>query len=102
MSVTYEIVFHVKPEKRALFLSLLSGVLDAMRHEDTFISATLHEDPSDPLRFMLIETWQDHQDVLDVQLARPYRTEWHASLPALLKEDRLFSLWRELRNDSRR
>jgi quinol monooxygenase YgiN len=32
-------------------------VLDAMREEDGFNGATLHEDPQDPLHFLLHETW---------------------------------------------
>lgn len=71
MSVTYVIAFTVKPDQRERFLSLLNGVLDAMRHEQNFRNATLHRDPADPCCFLLHETWADHQDVLDVQLHRP-------------------------------
>lgn len=53
------VVLHVKPGCEAEFLSLLTPVLDAMRHEPTFINATLHRDPDDPTRFMIHETWAD-------------------------------------------
>ena len=58
MPVTYLIRFNVKPEQRARFLSLLNGVLDAMRHEPMFHAATLHHDPQASGRFMLCETWE--------------------------------------------
>ena len=36
-------------------------------------------------RFMLYETWESHEDVMAVQLQRPYRRAWHDALPALLR-----------------
>jgi quinol monooxygenase YgiN len=99
MSVTYVIGFEVKPGERDRFLDLLGGVLDAMRHEANFENATLHADPADPSRFLLHETWADHQDVLDVQIHRPYRTAWHAALPELLVTPRDISMWQPLRRD---
>ena len=101
MSVTYLIVFTVRPEQRERFHSLLNGVLDAMRDETTFINATLHGDPADPNRFLLHETWADHQDVLDVQLKRGYRDAWHAALQELLVNPRDISVWKPLRIESR-
>ncbi len=99
MSVTYVIEFHVRPEQRDRFLELLNGVLDAMRDEAMFVEATFHADPDDPNHFLLHETWQDHQDVLEVQLQRPYREAWHAALPDLLARPRAVSLWSPLRAD---
>jgi len=99
MSVTYLIELDVKPEERERFLALLNGVLDAMRHEATFVDATLHADPENKNRFLLHETWQSHEDVLAVQLARPYREEWHAALPDLLDGERRISIWQPLRSD---
>ncbi len=99
MSVTYLIEFDVKPTARERFLSLLNGVLDAMRHEAMFVGATLHADPENDTRFLLHETWQSHEDVLSVQLARPYREDWHAALPDLLAVERKISIWQPLRSD---
>ena len=45
-----------------------------MSHEDMFVEAKLHLDPGREHRYMLYETWKDHQNVVDVQLVRPYRT----------------------------
>ena len=99
MSVTYVIKFRVVPGKYDAFLALLTGVLDAMRHESTFVEAMLHADPDDANRLMLYETWQDHDDVVNVQLLRPYRQAFHEALPAMLAAPRDISVWRCLRAD---
>ena len=101
MSVTYLITFTVVPGERQRFLDLLNGILDAMRSEQTFINATLHVDPEDENRFLLHETWADHQEVLDVQLERPYRQAGHEALPTLLARPREIQLWQPLRADHR-
>lgn len=99
MAVTYVIEFYVRPERKRRFDELLNGVLDAMRHEEMFVSAALAVDEQDPNHVLLHETWVDHQDVLDVQLGKPYRAEYHAELPDLLQRDRIISMWRPLRQD---
>jgi quinol monooxygenase YgiN len=99
MAVTYLIEFAVKPAERRRFLALLNDVLDAMRAEPMFIDATLHGDPQNANRFLLHESWQDHQNVLDEQLGRAYREAWHAALPDLLERPRDVSMWTPLRSD---
>ncbi|WP_102960591.1 putative quinol monooxygenase [Mangrovicella endophytica] len=99
MSVSYLITFQVRPTERERFLALLNGVLDAMRGETTFRSAAFHADPGDPCRFLLLESWADHEDVVEVQLARPYREAWHAALPELLERPRDIGVWTPLRQD---
>src|SRR5262245_40730082 len=101
MPVTYVIRFEVAPGKRQQFLALLNGVLDAMREEPMFHEAILHSDPSSDHRFMLYETWESHEDVLAVQLDRPYRGAWHAALPDILEAERDISIWEPLRADRR-
>ena len=75
----------VKPGHEEEFLRLLAPVLDAMRHEPTFINAALHQDPADPTRFMLYETWADRTDLVEVQMKRLYRSAYEARLPELLR-----------------
>ncbi len=99
MSVTYVIKFQIAPGKREDFLAVLTPVLDAMRHEPTFIEAMLHADPDDADRLMLYETWQDHDDVVNVQIHRPYREAFHSALPTMLAAPRDISIWRCLRTD---
>jgi quinol monooxygenase YgiN len=97
--VTYAIKFQVVPGKRASFLQLLETVLDAMRGEPTFHQAVLHRDPASENRFMLYETWESHEEVLNVQLKRPYRDAGHDALPGLLVCDRDIEIWEPLRSD---
>lgn len=99
MPVTYLIKFNVVPVQRDRFLDLLNGVLDAMCSEPMFHEAVLHRDPSSESRFMLYETWESHEDVLNVQLHRPYRQAWHAALDSILASDREISIWEPLRAD---
>ena len=101
MPVTYLIKFDVVPEQRERFLTLLNGVLDAMRGEPMFHHASLHQDPDSADRFMLCETWESHENVLEVQLGRHYREAWHEALPELLRTPRDISIWRPLRADGR-
>lgn len=97
--VTYLIIFEVVPERRGEFLELLNGLLDAMRNERTFHEAILHRDPDREDRFMLYETWESHEDVLEVQLGRPYRKAWHEALPRVLRRERDVSIWQPVRSD---
>ncbi len=97
--VTYLITFDIMPDKRAEFLTLLNEVLDAMRGETTFREAILHCDPEKEDRYMLYETWESHDDVVEVQLARPYRRRWHEALPELLRRERTVTIWQPLRSD---
>jgi len=99
MSVTYVIKFQIVPDRHADFIALLTGVLDAMRHEPTFVEAMLHADPDDANRLMLYETWEDHDDVVNVQVHRPYRQAFHEALPTMLATPRDISIWRSLRAD---
>lgn len=99
MNETYVITFHVKPDQRERFLALLDPVLEAMRHEETFVRAAFHVDPERPDVFQLHETWTDREDVLNVQLQRPYRAEWHAALDEVLMRPREIQVWQPLRMD---
>ena len=101
MAVTYLIKFQVLPEQSDRFLQLLTGVMDAMRSEPMFHEAILHRDPQSQHSFMLYETWESHEDVLNVQLHRPYRKAWHDALPTLLQQDRDISIWEPVRADRR-
>ncbi|BCM87066.1 putative quinol monooxygenase [Methylobacterium indicum] len=94
MSIAYLVGFRLRDGQRERFLDLLTAVMDAMRHEATYRAATLHADPDDPTRFLLHEIWADHDDVVNVQLHRPYRRAWHAALPELLREERRIEVWR--------
>ncbi|HYG86428.1 MAG TPA: putative quinol monooxygenase [Azospirillum sp.] len=97
--VVFIVSLHVKAGCEDEFQRLLVPVLDAMRHEATFINTVLHQDPADPARFMLYETWADLDDVAEVQMKRAYRSAYEARLPDLLREPRQVQVWRPLRGD---
>lgn len=97
--VTYVITFQLKPSKEQDFLALLQPVLQSMRHEDSFRNAVLHRDPSNASRYMLYETWQDADDVVTVQIHRPYRKEFWDALPDLLDGERDIQTWVPLQGD---
>ncbi len=99
--VVYVVTVDLKPGCTAEFLTLLTPLLDAMRHEESFIDAVLHRDPATPDRFMLYETWADHDEVLAVQMNRAYRQAYAQRLPALLARPREVRIWRPLRRLSR-
>ena len=101
MAVTYVIRFQVAPGKRAAFLGLLLPVLDAMKQEPMYHEAALHHDPGSENVFLLTETWESHEDVLNVQLHRPYREAWHAALPGLLEGERQIGIWEPIKSDRR-
>ncbi|MET0550981.1 MAG: antibiotic biosynthesis monooxygenase [Xanthomonas sp.] len=96
---TYVITFHVKADQVDRFRALLDPVLDAMRHERTFVRAALHVDPERPNVFQLHETWTDRDDVLHVQLHRRYRRQWHAALDDMLSAPRHIAIWTVMRAD---
>jgi quinol monooxygenase YgiN len=100
MSETYVINFHVRPGQRERFLALLEPVLEAMRQEATFVRAALHFDPENADLFQLHETWTDRDNVLNVQLHRPYRAAWHAALEELLERPREIQIWKPIWLDS--
>ena len=102
MPVTYVIKFKVVPDQRAKFLALLHHVLDTMKSEPMYHAAVLHRDPACENTFLLTETWESHEDVLNVQINRPYRQEWHAALPQLLEGEREIGIWEPIKADWRR
>jgi quinol monooxygenase YgiN len=48
------------------------------------------------------ETWESHEDVLNVLLHRPYRQAWHEALPRILEGERNITIWEPLRSDRKR
>lgn len=99
MAITYQITFDIRSDRMADFLALLNPVLDAMRHEASFIDAQLFQDPNHSNRLMLVETWADHEEVMAVQIHRPYRAAYTAALPDLLSSPRVIEIWQPLRAD---
>lgn len=89
----------VKPGFEKEYVDLVTPVLDAMRHEKTFINTMLHQDPMDPTQFMLYETWLDKEDFLTIQMKREYRQTYEERLPAILQTPREMNYWTPIRGD---
>ncbi|WP_428483847.1 antibiotic biosynthesis monooxygenase [Rhodopila sp.] len=89
----------VKPGCEHECLALINEVIDAMRHEPTFVNTVLHRSADDPGLFMLHETWMDRDDFFSVQLKRPYRADYEARLPDLLRAPREMTVFEPLRAD---
>jgi quinol monooxygenase YgiN len=94
------ITLQIRPGREAEFLDLLTPVLDAMRAEPSFITASLHRDPADASRFLLHEVWADRTELIEVQVKRPYRDAFWARLPDLLAAPREVREWRPMRTDA--
>ncbi|ACC72895.1 antibiotic biosynthesis monooxygenase [Paraburkholderia phymatum] len=101
MHVTYATRFQVLPDRLERFMTLLNGVLDAMRKESAFREAVLHRDPDSACRLLLVETWQSHDEANGEQIHRPYRRAYHEALADLLVRPREVTEWRTLRTDRR-
>lgn len=98
-TIAFTVTLHVKPGREAEFLELLTPVLDAMRHEPSFINAVLHRSPDDPTLFMIYETWAELDELVQVQIPRAYRQAYIATLPDVLRQERGVTVWPPMRGD---
>ncbi len=89
----------IRPGREDEYLALVNAVNDEMRHEPAFVSTLLHRSADDPALFMLYETWRDRDDFFAVQMKRPYRAEYEAKLPDLLRAPRTMTMFEILRAD---
>jgi len=98
-SISMIVINWVKAGCEADYRRAAEPVLDAMRHETTFINTVLHQDTEDPTRFMLYETWADRSEFFDVQMKKPYRSKYERILPSLLRAPREITYFEPLRAD---
>jgi quinol monooxygenase YgiN len=88
----------LKPGRATEFVALLNDVFDAMKVEDTFVNATALRSANDPDTIMLVETWLDRENFMSEQLKRPYRAQYEARLPELLRTPRELSFYEPIRS----
>lgn len=98
-SVTMIVINWVKPGRETEYRQWVEPVLDAMRHEPTFINTILHQDENDSTRFMLYETWADRNDFFEHQMKKSYRSKYERILPDLLRAPREITFFEALRAD---
>ncbi|SAK97965.1 Antibiotic biosynthesis monooxygenase [Caballeronia catudaia] len=78
-----------KPEHREELETKLIAVLDRMAEEPDFINTYLHRSADDPDTLVLYETWAcSREHFQSHHLSAPYRREYEAALPVLLKRAR--------------
>jgi len=97
--ITMIVINKVKPGCEAEYRRWAEPVLDAMRHEPTFINTILHQSVEDSTCFMLYETWADRDDFFDIQMEKSYRSEYERILPSLLRVPREITFFETLRSD---
>jgi len=79
----------VKPEARERFRKMLLEVGEHIAKEPDFVSASIHEDLDDPDMIVVYETWAGSREyLLKTHLSKPYRKEYEAALPQMLKSER--------------
>ena len=83
----------LKPGRADEFMALLNDVFEAMKVEETFVSATALRGAEDPDTILLCENWIDRENFMSVQLKRPYRARYEARLPELLSSPRRLSFF---------
>jgi len=88
----------LKPGRAEEFMALLNDVFEAMKVEETFVSATALRRAEDPDTVLLYENWIDRDNFLSVQLKRPYRDRYEARLPELLRSPRNLSFLDPIRS----
>jgi quinol monooxygenase YgiN len=92
--LVFYVNFHIKKEAVEEFKQRALGVINQMVKEDTFVSAFMHQDASDPTKFTLYERWSESSraDFMKNQLnGKDYRKAYEKSLPELVVSPREIS-----------
>jgi quinol monooxygenase YgiN len=79
----------VRPDRVTRWLEAVREVIEAMQHEDTFVSCNLDQDATDPCHFTLYERWAEPDVASFVRnQSKPYRLEYDQELEELLERPR--------------
>lgn len=93
------VTFSIRPEHADEFVTIVSEVIDRMRHEENFVTTTLCRDPAAPGRFFLFETWKSRARFLAEDLLCAYREPYSTRLAEIEAEERQFEEWEQVRAD---
>ena len=97
-TVSFVVRLPAKPEHRVRMRAMLMHVVDTMAREPDFINTWVHEDLDDPDTLVLYETWACSREYFIAHhLAKPYRQEYEAALPELLKAERTIDFLKGLK-----
>ncbi len=88
-----ELVFYVKlyvrPERVEEWKRAVFEIIEQMSKEDAFVACCLHQDTDDPCLFTLYERWREPTVAAFTEhQMKPYRVEYEAKLPGLLRRPR--------------
>jgi quinol monooxygenase YgiN len=74
--------FRPRPDRRDDLVALLEEVQAASRRDDGCLHYGYHTEITDPLSFIAVEEWRDH-DALAAHLGQPHVARLIAALPEL-------------------
>jgi quinol monooxygenase YgiN len=79
--------FRVAAGSKALLVEKLKEVFEHIRHEDTFVSASLQEDIADPEQLLVYEIWRETpESFMKNQITKPYRRGFEKAVSDLKVE----------------
>lgn len=93
------VTFSIKPQHTEEFVTIVSEVIDEMRHEKTFVGSSLCHDPQTEGRFFVFEVWRDREEFFSVQVNRPYRDSYSRRILEIQAEDRELAEFYQIRAD---
>ncbi len=102
--LVFTVEFNVKPEARQAFLASLGEVIEQMAREETFVCTDLHQDATDPNRFLIYERWSEpsFEAFVENQLrGKRYRDEYESKIAEWLVKERDISVLEPLGEWSR-
>lgn len=85
----FDVKLCVRPDRVERWLQAVREIIEAMQHEDTFVSCELNQDTQHPHHFTLYERWAEPDVATFVQnQSRPYRQRYDRELEELLERPR--------------
>lgn len=93
--LVFTVEFNVKPEAKDEFLASLNQVVESMAKEETFVLSYLHQDVSDPNKFVIYERWSEpsFDAFVENQLkGKRYRDDYEAKISEWLVKERGISV----------
>ncbi len=80
-SIVLIVSLRVEPSQRNHLRDTLIQLFDLIRREETFVTATLHDDLEDDRHLLVYEVWREtRESFLASQLSKPYRANYEKQL----------------------
>src|SRR5258708_1092791 len=88
----------LKPGRADEFMALLDEVFEAMKIEETFVTATGRSVAEDLNPILLCKNWIDRENFMAVHTKRLYPDRYGAPLPGLPRSPRKLSFFEPIRS----